>query len=456
MNSIGKSFIAINITLVMYCVPGTPMVTLTATATAKIRSTILENLHMQDCTLVTVSTDRPNIRYSIVHTKKDYVSLLDWLVEDIRNHGIHAPRVLIFCQSKAQCIALFEHFKKKLGDSMYRTLHGQQKDDRTCLLGMYHRGTGEEQKLTAEAAFTSPDSIMRVLLCTSSFGMGVDVVNCHLVIHIGPPKMLDQFLQESGRVGRDEKPSKSVVIIYPRSTSGPGFEDDTKSFIRNTQMCRRSVLMDAIENCNTKPLAIPHTCCDICAKTCLCLCTCEKKDVCTCDVKCVGADTYLTHAEREIYNICKQESETITQLSIVRNITQDDRDILQYELFKIRSSIFDDTLTKEFIMHEDIATGFTDDLIESIVQHVEYIASVHVLLLYFPFFNDDHARAVYQSIEKLFPPNADDTDTNEKSDDECIFDIPSSDSESDILDTNFLEDTLTDYCKPVLREADSE
>ena len=243
---------------------------------------------MDKCTFVTENTDRPNIRYSVIHTKKEISTLFQWLIDEIRMHGINTQRILIFGQKKRQCTDLFELFKQTLGDDMYFTPNGEVKDDRTSIVGMYHHGTLSEQKDTANKAFTSSDNHpMRVLFCTSSFGLGVNVKDCHLVIHLGPPEKLDEFIQESGRVGRDGLPSNSITLVLPDSTKGAGFEDVTKLFIKSSDMCRRKILMEAIENPHFSPLEISHSCCDICSNTCKCLCMCDESSSCTCIMKCV-------------------------------------------------------------------------------------------------------------------------------------------------------------------------
>jgi ATP-dependent DNA helicase RecQ len=54
-----------------------------------------------------------------------------------------------------------------------------------------------------------------ILSATIAFGMGVDKKNIRTVIHLSIPNEAYDFLQESGRAGRDGKPSKSYVLYYP-------------------------------------------------------------------------------------------------------------------------------------------------------------------------------------------------------------------------------------------------
>lgn len=63
------------------------------------------------------------------------------------------------------------------------------------------------------------------MVCTTAFGIGVDVSNVDLVIRIGcPPPSLEELVQEFGRAGRDGRSARGSVLekkrmIYSCSTS---------------------------------------------------------------------------------------------------------------------------------------------------------------------------------------------------------------------------------------------
>ena len=437
----------------LFVVTGIPLVTLTATATAQIRSTVLKDLDMHDCAFVIEDADRPNIKYSVSH-----IASLDhsftWLIEELKDKGVKTPRVLVFCQSKPQCTSLFELFRKELGqDKMYNVKEGQPKDDRTSLIGMYHHGTREQQKETAARAFTASESNMRVLFCTSSFGMGVDVKNCNLVLHVGPPKLLDEYLQQSGRVGRDKSPSHAILLLFKQCTAGGGFEDELKAYISNSEVCRRTVLLNAIQNPTVKSLAILHSCCDICAQTCTCLCNCSVATECQCDKRCVGPNVYLSKAENEIINQ-KTDIKSISDLPKVwPHIGDHDRLKFEQSLGEIRLSLLDQECAKDMIVHADIVTGFSSQLIHSLVDNLEYISSVETLMNFFPFFNVSHAVLVYDLIAARFPSHH--TVNSEDEDNECLCDICSSDSDN--TEAEFvMEEQWDDYTKPTVGISDSD
>lgn len=302
--------------------PNVPLVTLTATATSQARTTIMQDLCMFDCSFVIEDADRINIRYS-VSTISDIENAFEWLVNKLKKDKAELPKVLVFCQSKTQCTFLYELFSHELGNEQYFDPM-KPNDDRNSLIGMYHHGTRTEQKETAEEAFTNYDSTMRVLFCTSSFGTGVDVKGCYTCIHLGPPHLLDEYLQQTGRLGRDMKPSSAILLLFKQCTAGGGFEDDCMAYIKNTQLCRRMTLLTAIENPRITSLAIPHTCCDICANQCKCLCSCDQEN-CQCKEKCLDQSQYLSEAEQQLMSVSMKKHKITDNKKSYCNITECDR-----------------------------------------------------------------------------------------------------------------------------------
>lgn len=53
--------------------------------------------------------------------------------------------------------------------------------------------------------FTKPDCSLRVIICSSAFGLGVDCLNVRAVINSKSLSTLTQFVQESSCGGRDDE-----------------------------------------------------------------------------------------------------------------------------------------------------------------------------------------------------------------------------------------------------------
>ena len=62
-------------------------------------------------------------------------------------------------------------------------------------------------------AFVQPTSPLRIVIATIAFSMGVDTPNIRYVVHWGPPEDIEQYVQATGRAGRDGKVSHAVMLF---------------------------------------------------------------------------------------------------------------------------------------------------------------------------------------------------------------------------------------------------
>ena len=70
---------------------------------------------------------------------------------------------------------------------------------------------------------------IRVMVCTSAFGMGIDQPDVDIVIRVNVPPSLEQLLQEFGRAGRDGRLCKGVVLYHESDLQHAAFwcKDET-------------------------------------------------------------------------------------------------------------------------------------------------------------------------------------------------------------------------------------
>ena len=66
---------------------------------------------------------------------------------------------------------------------------------------MHRRTKAMKEQILKE--MVSPTSKVRVIFATVAMGMGVDIPSIRNVIHVGPPRTVREYFQETGRAGRD-------------------------------------------------------------------------------------------------------------------------------------------------------------------------------------------------------------------------------------------------------------
>ena len=74
----------------------------------------------------------------------------------------------------------------------------------------FHAGLQPESNKDVQKRFIDGES--RVIVATNAFGMGIDKPDVRLVVHADIPGSLENYLQETGRAGRDRQPARCVLF----------------------------------------------------------------------------------------------------------------------------------------------------------------------------------------------------------------------------------------------------
>ncbi|KAF7184869.1 hypothetical protein CNMCM7691_007404 [Aspergillus felis] len=174
----------------------TQMVWLTATLPPSMEDKLCRRIkHNQAAiTIYQAQTSRPNVAYRVWRPDMTGVSQgpYQWIkskaaVAFIQDHIQQATggKVIIYANIIRQVMAM----ARVLGCEAY---YSEQLD---------------KARVLARFIGASP-----VITTTSALGMGVDIPNIRSIIHIGTPRTLLDYAQESGRAGRDRQRSKAIII----------------------------------------------------------------------------------------------------------------------------------------------------------------------------------------------------------------------------------------------------
>ena len=248
----------------------TNLMALTATANLATRKIVIRSLEMHGCYIKARNPNKRNIHYMVAEKPRDLMTVIKPIVKNVIEKGKEADRCIIFCRTYNDSSAFFELLVLELASSSVltaTTASGQTL--RICEKFTACSAPNTKKKIIA--SFTHPNGIVRIVVATVAFGMGLDSPNVRTVIHWGPPEDLELYVQETGRGGRDNMPSNTILYYGKRDIAGNSHAtDEVKRYCENMSECRRSLLMRQFTD---EALDLPrygHLCCDICASVCMC------------------------------------------------------------------------------------------------------------------------------------------------------------------------------------------
>jgi ATP-dependent DNA helicase RecQ len=172
-----------------------PTMALTATATPKVREDIAACLGLRDPHWVLGSAMRPALRFEVCLPAAK-LTRTAWAVQELSQAGFGGKRppgrALIYALSRRRV----QEVQRALRKAGIRA-------------GYYHAGRTEGARASAHAAFAAGKT--PVLVATSAYGMGVDLPDVRLVLHVESPETLETYVQQAGRAGRNGEAARCVL-----------------------------------------------------------------------------------------------------------------------------------------------------------------------------------------------------------------------------------------------------
>ncbi|KAF7086260.1 hypothetical protein CFC21_089572 [Triticum aestivum] len=261
--------------------PDIPILALTATAVPKVQKDVISSLSLQNPVILKASFNRPNIFYEV-----RYKDLLDDVYSDISNLLKSSGNVcsIIYCLERAACDDLTMHLSQQGISS-----------------AAYHAGLNSKVRTTVLDDWLS--SRTQVVVATIAFGMGIDRQDVRIVCHFNLPKSMESFYQESGRAGRDQQPSRSVLYY--------GLEDRRRmEFILRNSSSRKQQPSSSSTELSEKTLADFSQIVDYCESS-----SCRRKKI----IESFGEKVQPTLCQRTC-DACKHPNQVSSRLEDLRRV----------------------------------------------------------------------------------------------------------------------------------------
>ena len=174
-----------------------PILALTATANKSVVDDIQNNLNFKEKNLIKSTFLRENLSYVAINCNSKKKTLLNLLNK-------FKSSVIIYVSSRKESneIALFLKNNNISSTS-------------------YHAGIDFKKRIKIQEEWTN--NLIRVIVATNAFGLGINKEDIRLIIHMQIPMNMESYYQEAGRAGRDGKTAYSFILY------------DTLDFSKNIQ-----------------------------------------------------------------------------------------------------------------------------------------------------------------------------------------------------------------------------
>jgi RecQ family ATP-dependent DNA helicase len=176
---------------------GVQMVYLTATLPPHAEAEIMSimNTRVEDVHIFRDRTSRPNIEYSVVEyqqgeTGDGDIQAVSKMVEQKLEEYPTPAKIIVYSSSIVTTQQL----------SAAMNCHA------------YYRDVGDSQ-VKDDIRKEWEGAHGRVIIATNAFGLGIDRPDVRVVIHIGPIFQLRNYVQESGRAGRDMERAQAIILV---------------------------------------------------------------------------------------------------------------------------------------------------------------------------------------------------------------------------------------------------
>jgi ATP-dependent DNA helicase RecQ len=166
--------------------PTVNFIAVTATANKKVIEDISKNLELENPNIFKKSFYRENLAYQVFSIEDKLLRLKQ-----------------VFIKTKTPAI-IYVNSRKKTED-ISRFLNANNFKS-----SFYHAGLSTIDKQSSFDNWITEKT--PIIVATNAFGMGIDKPNVGIVIHLNIPSSIENYIQETGRAGRNDKKSFAMLL----------------------------------------------------------------------------------------------------------------------------------------------------------------------------------------------------------------------------------------------------
>ncbi len=342
-------------------------------ANKKTRKSIRESLCLRKkCIKIFISPNRENIYINIVKVNSNLEYSFNWLVKEIHEKNVSFDKTIVYCKSIKDCGRLFMHFKQELGSNGYPLYY--EAVPHNLMFAMYHHSTLAKNQKRILESFHDANGTCRLVFATNALGMGVNFSNVRRIIHYGPPREMEELVQQIGRAGRDGKPAVALIMYTGHHLKN--CDQSVKDLCKGKSECLRKLLLADFGE-EEFPNYQTHDCCINCHKKCLCL-----KDSCSIQLPNISYPEYKPKIPQRSRNITTQQEQLLQEL------------LKDYAL-DLSSGLIN-------FLGVDGTTLFTNVLLKKVIKHAKYIFTKAYILENLPVFKHQHAMDILCMMNDVF------------------------------------------------------
>ncbi|HFQ93600.1 MAG TPA: DNA helicase RecQ [Anaerolineae bacterium] len=214
--------------------PTAVSLSVTATATGRVRQDVKSSLGIADADEFVASFDRENLFLAVEPKSGGVQQLLAFLEAHKEQAGI------VYCATRKQV----DNLTQQLSNLGWPVLP-------------YHAGLDAQTRRQNQRRFSYEEGI--VMIATIAFGMGINKSNVRFIVHYDLPKNLESYYQQIGRAGRDGLRADCLLLFsygdaqninYFIMQAAPGQQAGARARLEamirfaETNVCRRRPLLD--------------------------------------------------------------------------------------------------------------------------------------------------------------------------------------------------------------------